>query len=96
MELHCVDECLVDNSQVELGLKLSFVISYMKKYDYQVLLTTRNLFIANLAISDLLLCTFTMPLTLMDLLTMYWPLGEDMVSRLRMQNIIIVKLQLSL
>ena len=44
----------------------------------QVMLTTRNVFIANLAVSDLLLCTFTMPLTLLDLLTKYWPLGPDM------------------
>ena len=35
----------------------------------KVMLTTRNIFIANLAISDILLCTFTMPLTLVDLLT---------------------------
>ena len=33
------------------------------------MLTTRNIFIANLAISDILLCSFTMPLTLVDLLT---------------------------
>lgn len=35
----------------------------------KVMLTTRNIFIANLAISDILLCSFTMPLTLVDLLT---------------------------
>ena len=44
-----------------------------------MLLTPRNIFIANLALSNLLLCVFTMPLTLADLLTKYWPLGEDMV-----------------
>ena len=44
----------------------------------QVMLTTRNIFIANLAISDILLCTFTMPLTLVDLLSKYWTLGENM------------------
>ena len=44
----------------------------------QVMLTTRNIFIANLAISDILLCTFTMPLTLVDLLSKYWTLGEHM------------------
>ena len=44
----------------------------------QVLLTSQNIFIANLALSDLLLCTFTMPLTLLDLLNKYWPLGPDM------------------
>ena len=47
-------------------------------YSDQVMLTSRNIFIANLALSDLLLCTFTMPLTLLDLLTKYWPLGPDM------------------
>lgn len=38
--------------------------------------TPRNMFIVNLAISDLLLCTVTMPLTLMEILAKYWPLGE--------------------
>ncbi|XP_065351512.1 neuropeptide F receptor [Cloeon dipterum] len=37
--------------------------------------TARNLFIVNLAVSDLLLCLVTMPLTLMEVLTIYWPLG---------------------
>ena len=46
--------------------------------------TTRNIFIANLAISDILLCTFTMPLTISDLFTKYWPLGEDMVGIIRL------------
>lgn len=39
--------------------------------------TARNLFILNLAISDLLLCLVTMPLTLMEILTRYWPLGDN-------------------
>ena len=43
------------------------------------LMTTRNVFIANLALSDILLCTFTMPLTLVDLLTNHWALGENLV-----------------
>ena len=43
------------------------------------MLTSRNIFIANLAISDILLCSFTMPLTLVDLLTKYWALGQNMV-----------------
>jgi neuropeptide Y receptor len=38
--------------------------------------TARNMFIVNLAISDLLLCLITMPLTLMEILTKYWPLGR--------------------
>lgn len=39
--------------------------------------TARNMFILNLAISDLLLCLVTMPLTLMEILTRYWPLGHN-------------------
>nr|XP_045591212.1 neuropeptide F receptor-like [Procambarus clarkii] len=38
--------------------------------------TARNVFIINLAISDLLLCLVTMPLTLVELLSLYWPLGN--------------------
>jgi hypothetical protein len=45
----------------------------------QVMLTTRNIFIANLAVSDIFLCAFTMPLTLVDLITKYWTLGPDQV-----------------
>ncbi|KAH1009446.1 neuropeptide F receptor isoform X1 [Dendroctonus ponderosae] len=37
----------------------------------------RNLFIVNLAVADLLLCTVTMPLTLMEILTKYFPLGNN-------------------
>ena len=47
---------------------------------FQVHLTTRNIFIVNLALSNLFLCTFTMPLTLADLTTKFWPLGANMVS----------------
>lgn len=39
--------------------------------------TARNMFIVNLAVSDLLLCLITMPLTLMEILTKYWPLGRQ-------------------
>ncbi|KAG8231811.1 hypothetical protein J437_LFUL012640 [Ladona fulva] len=39
--------------------------------------TARNMFIVNLAVSDLLLCLVTMPLTLMEILTKYWPLGKN-------------------
>ena len=42
-------------------------------------LTTRNVFILNLALSDLMLCCFTMPLTLLDLVTLYWQLEPDKV-----------------
>ena len=45
----------------------------------QVMLTTRNIFIANLAVSDIFLCAFTMPLTMVDLITKYWTLGPDQV-----------------
>ncbi|XP_066967300.1 neuropeptide F receptor-like [Macrobrachium rosenbergii] len=38
--------------------------------------TARNVFIINLAISDLLLCMVTMPLTLVEILSQYWPLGD--------------------
>jgi len=38
--------------------------------------TPRNMFIINLAVSDLLLCVITMPLTLMEIVTVYWPLGN--------------------
>ena len=53
----------------------------------QVLLTARNIFIANLAISDLLLCLFTMPLAMMDIITKFWVLGPRMVGmNLNYQN----------
>lgn len=39
--------------------------------------TARNIFIVNLAISDLLLCLVTMPLTLIEILSKYWPLGDS-------------------
>ncbi|XP_037077138.1 neuropeptide F receptor-like [Pollicipes pollicipes] len=37
--------------------------------------TARNMFILNLAVSDLLLCLVTSPLTLVEILSRYWPLG---------------------
>ncbi|CAH1111132.1 unnamed protein product [Psylliodes chrysocephalus] len=40
--------------------------------------TPRNMFIVNLAVADLLLCTITMPLTLMEILTKYFPLGNSL------------------
>ena len=45
-----------------------------------MLKTTRNILIANMAMSDLLLCLFTMPLTMLDLIHNYWPLGKDQVG----------------
>lgn len=42
--------------------------------------TLRNTFIINLAVSDLLLCLVTMPLTLVEIITKYWPLGNIKMS----------------
>ncbi|XP_016970622.1 neuropeptide F receptor [Drosophila rhopaloa] len=49
------------------------VIAVVRK---PIMRTARNLFILNLAISDLLLCLVTMPLTLMEILSKYWPYGS--------------------
>ena len=38
--------------------------------------TSRNLFIINLAISDLLLCFFTIPFSLVEISVKFWPFGE--------------------
>ena len=46
----------------------------------KILNTARNLFIVNLAVSNLLLCLFTMPLALTDLIHTYWPINDDYVS----------------
>jgi G-protein coupled receptor len=37
--------------------------------------TPRNIFIINLAISDLILCLFTMPFSLVEIALKFWPLG---------------------
>jgi hypothetical protein len=42
--------------------------------------TSRNLFIINLAISDLLLCFFTIPFSLVEISTKYWPFGKNFLS----------------
>ena len=42
------------------------------------MLTPRNIFIINLAISDLTLCVFTQPLNLYLLMTNHWALGSFM------------------
>jgi len=39
-----------------------------------------NAFIINLAVSDLLLCFVTMPLTLIELLNDHWSLGDSVLS----------------
>ncbi|XP_067631381.1 neuropeptide F receptor [Eurosta solidaginis] len=41
-----------------------------------IMRTARNLFILNLAFSDLLLCLITMPLTLVEILSKYWQFGK--------------------
>ena len=56
--------------------------------------TARNVFIINLAISDLVLCLATTPLTIVELLTQYWPLGETpflckLVGTLQATNIFV-------
>ena len=51
-----------------------------KLHSSQMLKTTRNILIANMAMSDLLLCLFTMPLTMLDLIHNYRPLGADQVG----------------
>lgn len=40
--------------------------------------TSKNMLIVNLAVSDLVLCLFTMPFSLVQIITKYWPLGEFM------------------
>ena len=42
--------------------------------------TLRNTFVVNLAFSDTLLCLFTMPLTLVEILTKYWPFGDSVLT----------------
>ncbi|XP_022689861.1 neuropeptide F receptor-like [Varroa jacobsoni] len=37
--------------------------------------TARNIYIINLAISDLILCLFTMPFSLVEIVLKFWPLG---------------------
>ncbi|XP_054747447.1 neuropeptide F receptor [Anastrepha obliqua] len=48
------------------------VVAVLRK---PIMRTARNLFILNLAISDLLLCVITMPITLLEILSKYWPFG---------------------
>jgi len=46
----------------------------------KTLRTPRNAFVINLAVSDLLLCLVTIPLTLIEILNDHWPLGDSVVS----------------
>ncbi|KAK2151623.1 hypothetical protein LSH36_356g01038 [Paralvinella palmiformis] len=58
---------LVSNSLV------CFVVARVKS-----LRTVRNMFIVNLAVSDIVMCLFCMPLTLVKLVLKNWPLGEPL------------------
>ncbi|XP_064466084.1 neuropeptide F receptor-like [Ornithodoros turicata] len=52
--------------------------------------TARNMFIINLAISDLVLCLFTMPFSLVEIVLKFWPLGVvtcKMVSGLQATSV---------
>ena len=44
----------------------------------RTLRTSRNMFIMNLAVSDMIMCLLCMPFTLMKLLLKNWPLGDAM------------------
>ena len=48
---------------------IAFSLSEMK--------TARNIFIATLAVADSTLCVLTMPMTLLGVLTKYWPFGTE-------------------
>ena len=56
------------------------LINPYKHFYSQLLKTPRNILIANIALSDILLCVFTMPLSLLDMIHNYWPLGSGQVS----------------
>ena len=45
-----------------------------------LLRTVRNAFIINLAVSDLLLCLVTTPLTLIEILNNHWPFGDSVIT----------------
>ncbi len=60
--------------------------------------TSRNLFIINLAISDLLLCFFTIPFSLVEISVKFWPFGKNFLSfnlRFIFENFKILKLSQS-
>ena len=48
---------------------------------FQMMNTPRNFLIVNMAISDMFLCVFTMPLTLLDIIHLWWPIGSAQVIR---------------
>ena len=54
-----------------------FIINMILIFAAKVQLTTRNILIANLSISNILLCLFTMPLTMLDLIHTFLPLDSS-------------------
>ena len=46
-------------------------------YLFSGMWTARNIFIATLAVADSSLCLFAMPMTLVGILTKYWPFGPQ-------------------
>ena len=55
--------------------KVFFVATLMELWQcfiFQIKITPRNIFIINLSVSNILLCCFTMPLALLDLITKFW------------------------
>ena len=50
--------------------------------------TARNIFIALLAVADSTLCLFTMPMTLVGILTKYWSFGSNswILCKVRFHN----------
>ena len=69
---------LMENTLIVLNWKQLAILSYCFS-TLQAMRTPRNIFVINLAISDLLLCSFTIPFTLADSLTAFWELGPEMV-----------------
>ena len=48
--------------------------------------TARNVYVVNLAISDLMLCLITMPLTLVEILYLTWQFGNMEVKRIHIPD----------
>ena len=59
------------------GLALNMLICYVVLKEKK-LRTIRNMFIVNLAVSDMVMCLFCMPLTLVQLLLKNWALGDSL------------------
>ena len=59
----------VQNSKILKSKFVYFCFSGMR--------TARNIFIATLAVGDSALCLLTMPMTLLGVLTKYWPFGPS-------------------